>query len=265
MSSFHWHPYVSFPQHHLVQPDVTTVLLGLWAFFILLVPSSTTCRSAVGILRDCSEMTLSARTVSSGFGIRLEGRWCIFRQRRVAGGRWMELVSGKSRVGRHYLENQKNFRLNTGRSCPNLVTRVSSMVQPWGTEDRYARRAEWFHPGHRFQSHRRGWFGVTVKMVEVVKGVQMRRWEMRRLRDWQKWHLRGPWVWHDLLHAGQEYKIPWLTDPGPSDHQLMVGYPSERLDSPQPPNPQPPHPQPDAGIHSVPLDGDLKNLNLCPL
>lgn len=162
----------------------------------------------------------------------------------------MELVSGKSRVGRHYLENQKNFRLNTGRSCHNLVT---SMAQPWGTEDRYARRAGWFHPD----------------IVFKVTDVDDLEWWSRWWRWWKAYRWGGDrWGGDCVIGRSDTYGDPdcdmtffmlvrnirfhgwWL-----ATHQR--GWTA--------PNPQPPHPQPDAWIHSVPLDGDLKNLNLCPL
>lgn len=78
---------------------------------------------------------------------------------------------------------------------------ISAVAYTWldntsnGMEVSCARRAEWFCPGHCFQSHPHGWCGATIS-VQVVNGS----W-MRRLPDWQKWHLRGPWLWHDLLMA----------------------------------------------------------------
>lgn len=74
---------------------------------------------------DCSEMALSARTVSSGLQIRLEGG-SVFLDRDSS---WMDGDGLREVKGRKtFLEKEKNIRLNKGHNWHDLVMSVVSIV-----------------------------------------------------------------------------------------------------------------------------------------
>lgn len=74
---------------------------------------------------DCSEMALSARAVSSGLQIRLEGG-SVFLGRDSS---WMDGDGlGEVKARKTLLGKQKNIRLNKGHDWHDLVMSVFSIV-----------------------------------------------------------------------------------------------------------------------------------------
>lgn len=165
-SSFHCHPYISFSATPSRIADVTYAAPRIVSFLFLLRPSYTICRSAAGISCDRKEMMRSARTVSSGLGMRLEG----------GGSGFLGWSQGAADVLRTLGSTEDTQAAN--ESSLNSTTH--------GIEGGCARRQNDSALDIVFKATDVDDFGVTVKVVEGVKGVEMRRWDRSRLPDWQK-------------------------------------------------------------------------------